>query len=125
MQIEGRIIQILPLEQGVSKTSGNPWSKATIVVETTGQYPKKVAMSNMKQAEEFAKLPIGMFAKFSIDVESREYNGKWFTNCTCYRWETVGVVETQPQPVYTQPQYQQPAPQAQPIPPSQNVDLPF
>lgn len=124
MQLEATVVAVLPLESGVSKTSGNEWKKATVIVETGGQYPKKVVLSNMKRAEEFIALPIGSAFTFDIDVESREYNGKWFTNCSCFRWTPVGA---QPQQAPVQ-QYQQPAPQAyqQPAPQSQGYDsLPF
>lgn len=123
MTIEGRVVHVLPLEQGISKSSGNPWSKATVIIETPGQYPKKVALTNMKNAEEFARLPIGTYAKFSIDVESREYNGRWYNEIRCYAHEIQGaqaqaqapIPPTQMQPQYQQPQYQQPyAPPVQP-----------
>lgn len=107
MQIEGTVVAVLPLEQGVSKTSGNPWSKATIVVETPGQYPKKVALTNMRNAEEFSKLPIGTQGVFKIDVESREYNGRWYSDVRCYAYEIAGAQQTQaPQQTYAQPQPQ-------------------
>lgn len=115
MEIKGTIINVLPLESGVSKTNGNPWSKATIIIETDGQYPKKVAMSNMKQAEEFARLPIGAKGTFRIDVESREYNGRWFTNVNCFGYELEGQQPIQSPPQQApQPQYQQPQAYAQP-----------
>lgn len=123
MQIEGTIIQVLPLEQGVGKTSGNPWSKGTIIVEIGSgtQYPKKVAISNMKKAEELIALPIGSQYTFDIDVESHEYNGRWFTSVSTFRWSPIGTQQAQaPQPVYTQPQVPQGNPYSQPLPPQGN-----
>lgn len=119
MQIEGTIVAVLPLEQGVSKSTGNPWSKATIVIEVGSgtQYPKKVALSNMKKAEEFIALPIGASFTFDIDVESREYQGRWFTNCNCFRWTPSGA--QQGAPAYApQPTYARPTPP--PTPPQGN-----
>lgn len=113
MQIEGTIVAVLPLEQGVSKSTGNSWSKATVIVETGGQYPKKVALSNMKNAEEFSRLPLGTQATFKIDVESREYNGRWYSDVRCYAYEIAGAQA--PQPMYAQPQqYAQPQAQVNP-----------
>lgn len=102
MEIKGTIINVLPLESGVSKTNGNPWSKATIVVETEGQYPKKVAMNNMKNAEEFVRLPIGARGTFKIEVESREYKGKWYSDIRCWAYELEGQLAP-PQQQYAQP----------------------
>lgn len=136
MQIEATVVGALPLEQGVSKSTGNPWSKGTIIVEVGSgtQYPKKVALTNMKKAEEFVALPIGGAFTFDIDVESREYQGRWFTNCNCYRWTPSGTQQPpQPQQQYQQPTLQ-PNPYAPPVspmqgnpyaPPRQDDDMPF
>lgn len=124
MEIEAIVTHKLNLEHGVSKTNGNPWSKATLIVETGSgtQYPKKVALINMNKAQEFHNLEIGKKYKFKIDVESREYNGKWYSDIRSYAWEEVGAQAPQPQfaqsqaqqPVYAQPQASQGNPYAQP-----------
>lgn len=142
MILEAMVIRSLGIESGVSKT-GNPWEKATIVVETQGQYPKKIALSNMKKAQEFVALPIGALYKFGIDIESREYNGKFYTNVTAYSFEPAangGQTEyynpnpnPQPQPqvgIQQTPSYApQPQPQGNPYAqaptPQQGEDLPF
>lgn len=87
MEIKGTIIKVLPIERGTSK-SGKQWQKATIVVEYEhGEYPKALAAVNMKHAEEFAKLPMGAEVTLQVDVTSREFNGKWYTACDCWKWE--------------------------------------
>lgn len=116
MILEATVVAALPLEQGVSKSTGNPWSKGTIIVEIGSgtQYPKKVALSTMKKAEELIALPIGSQYTFDIDVESREYNGRWYTSCSTFRWTPVGSQPQQaPQPTYAQPQQTYAQPQVQ------------
>lgn len=136
MQLEGMVIRKLDLEQGVSKTNGNPWSKATLIVEVGSgtQFPKKVALINMSKAQEFYNLEIGKTYTFKIDVESREYNGKWYSDIRCYAWQEAGAPQPTPQMPQPQqqypPQYAPPTPQAnhyaQPQPPQQQGDdLPF
>lgn len=100
MQIRAKVISKLPIASGTSQ-SGNSWSKATLIAETFGQYPKKIAMSNMKKAAEFDAIPIGATATFEIDIESREYNGRWYTEVNCWNWnvEAPGA----PYPQYPQP----------------------
>ena len=98
MEIKGRVIQSLGVQKGTSK-AGKEWSKASIIVETDGQYPKKVALDNMKNAEEFGKLPVGSTGVFHIEVESREFNCRWYTNVNCWKWEM-----DQAQPSAQQPQ---------------------
>lgn len=86
MQLKARVINKLPIATGTSQ-SGNNWSKATLIVETISQYPKKVALTNMKRAEEFNNLPIGTTATFDIEVESREFNGRWYSDISCWNWK--------------------------------------
>ena len=105
MEIKGRVVASLGVQSGTSK-AGNAWSKATIVIETEGQYPKKVALDNMKNAGAFASIPIGAAGTFSIDIESREFNGRWFTSVNCYKWDVTDYTQSTPaqQPVQQQPQ---------------------
>lgn len=111
MILEAVVVRSLGIQSGVSKSTGNPWEKAEILVETQGQYPKKIALSNMKKAQEFAALPIGQAFKFGIDIESREYNGRFFTNVTAYSFEPIGSQAPQPAP---QPPYPQTPQQGNP-----------
>lgn len=85
MQFKARVIDRLPMQSGTSR-SGNDWSKATLIVESISQYPKKVAISNMKRAPEFNSLTAGTVATFDVEIESREFNGKWYTDVTCWNW---------------------------------------
>ena len=88
MEIVGKITQVLPLQQGVSKTSGKDWQVQGYVMETQEQYPKKVHFeifgddrikSNLCEIDEIVTV--------SFDIESREFNGRW---CTSIRaWKVV------------------------------------
>lgn len=125
MEIKGKVIANLGVQSGTSK-AGNVWKKATIVVEYgDGQYPKRVALDNMKQADEFGKLAVGAEGTFSLDVESREFNGRWFTSVNCWKWDVGQNVLAQQTPTQQGwgQMYQQP--QAQPSPVPQSDDLPF
>lgn len=112
MEIKGKVIINLGVQSGTSK-AGKAWSKASVVIETEGQYPKKIAMDNLKNADAFGALTVGTVGTFHIEVNSNEFNGRWYTSVNCYKWE---VASPYPQQPYTQPQqpYQQP-PSAQPF----------
>lgn len=122
--IEGRIIQVLPEESGVSQ-AGNSWRRVTAVLETADQYPRKVAFQMLN--DRIIPLQVNQSVRASINIDSREYNGKWYTNIQAYRVEVQGLQsqqQMQPQPQVSQwqqgtPQYQQ-APQQ-----SGQRDLPF
>lgn len=91
---------------GTSK-AGKEWKKATVVIETEGQYPKKIAMDNLKNADTFGALAVGTVGTFHIDIESREFNGRWYTSVGCYKWDVASPYPEQTQP-YAPQGYQQP-----------------
>lgn len=129
MEIKGKVVQVLPIQEGVSK-SNNPWKKATVIVEHGEQYPKKVALENMRDADGFASLSVGTEGVFHIEVESREYNGRWYTSVNCWKWDVaqnVPMQQTQPAPpVANVMDAQFPQQTPQPASPSGNdQELPF
>lgn len=98
MEIKGTIVQNLGVEKGTSKSSGKEWQKASIVIETEGQYPKRILLANFKDADKFAALQTESKGTFHIEVESREWKnpntGKtsWFTEVSCWRWDITDAV---------------------------------
>lgn len=88
MEIKGRVILNLGIQSGTSK-AGKTWSRASIVVETEEQYPKKVKLDNFKNAEKFGSLQPGTTGTFHIEINSDEFNGRWYTSVNCYKWEVV------------------------------------
>ena len=97
MEIKGKIIQNLGIQSGTSK-SGKAWAKASILIETEGQYPKKVVLDNMKNAEEFSKLAVGFVGVFHIEINSNEFNGRWYTSVNCWKWEAAQAQQPYGQP---------------------------
>lgn len=105
MELHGKCIVALPIESGTSK-SGNAWQKRNFVIETAGQYPKKVCMQLF--GDKVNECPnVGEEVKVSFDAESREWNGRWFTQLNAWKVERQGVQPAQ-QPVYQQSQRQAP-----------------
>jgi len=78
MQLTAKLIQILPLQTGTGKNG--TWKKQDIILETYGQYPKKVLVSIWGDKINSELLIIDKKMKVDIDIESREYNGKWYTD---------------------------------------------
>lgn len=99
MEIKGKVTDVFPLERGVGKQSGKEWKKATIIVEYgEGDYPRKVALDCFKKAAEFSAIPLGRVGTFQIDLESREFNGRWYTSATCWKWELEEQTPPPPAP---------------------------
>lgn len=125
MEIQGTIIAELPMVQG-TKRDGGEWFKQEYILETQGQYPKKVCFSLWNEKIDQYNLHPGLQVKAHVEVESREYNGKWFTEVKAWK------VEIQSRPESKDPQASAPS-QARPqdpVPPlfqnnGEEDDLPF
>lgn len=91
LEIIGKIIQIMPTSTGTSK-AGKDWIKQEFVIETQEQYPKKICISAMgEKTDALKKFTTGNEVKVAINLESREYNGKWYTNVNAWKIESAGT----------------------------------
>lgn len=91
MELEGKIIQDLGIQSGTSKM-GNPWKKRELVLETFGNYPKKVKVTIFgEQKVDSMNLVPGKDYILSVDLESREFNGRWYTDVNVYAVRERGV----------------------------------
>ena len=127
MEIKGRIIHVLPLQEGVSK-AGNPWKKQEYVLETEEQYPRKVCFNLFGDKVDQYPAAIGEDVVVSSDLESREFNGRWYTDVRAWKIEksapvAQGVPDMPPMPNDIAPF--PPAPAAPDLAPSPTDDLPF
>ena len=91
MEIKGRIIHVLPLQEGVSK-AGNPWKKQEYVLETEEQYPRKVCFNLFGDKVDQYPAAIGEDVVVSFDLESREFNGRWYTDVRAWKIEKSASV---------------------------------
>lgn len=86
MEIKGKIILALPEQTGVSK-SGNNWKKREYVLETMETYPRKVHFDFFGERADQYPLNVGEVVTLSFDIESREYNGRWYTGIRGWKAE--------------------------------------
>lgn len=90
MDIEGTIVFDLPLQEGISKAN-KPWKKKEWVLETFGTYPKKVKFTVFGENRvNDLTFEIGKAYRISVDLESREYNGRWYTDVNAYAAAPLG-----------------------------------
>ena len=95
MEISGKIIQILPEQGGVSKTSGKEWKLQAYVLETQEQYPRKVHFEVFGEDRIKANpCQLDDIVTISFDIESREFNGRWYTSIRAWKIQQ-GVVTTE------------------------------
>lgn len=71
------------MQEGVSK-AGNSWKKKEWVLETFGNYPKKVKFTLFGDRATNIPLELGKSYVVSVDVESREFQGRWYTDVNAY-----------------------------------------
>lgn len=99
MELEGTIVFDLPLQEGVSK-AGKPWKKKEWVLETQGMYPRKVKFHVFGDTR-IAEMPfeVGKSYRISVDLESREFNGRWYTDVNAFASTPLDGTQAQSQAV--------------------------
>ena len=133
MEIIGKVVRLGNLVEGTS--ARGPWRKQELIIETEEQYPRTVCLSCWtNQIDEIQKFAPGQTIKAQIEISSREFNGKWYTDVRVWRFDPVGATAVpaaapaQPAP---QPMMHQtppaPAPTTEYFPPAEDSvdDLPF
>jgi hypothetical protein len=85
LSVKGRINQILKPENGVSK-GGKEWNKREFVIDTEEQFPRKVCFTLFGDKTSLIdSMSVGETVEVSFNLESREYNGKWFHNINAWK----------------------------------------
>lgn len=95
MEVKGRVIQLLPLQSGMGKKG--QWKKQEFIIETQAQFPKKICLSAWGDKVDQFKLAVGDMVTVAVDLESREYNGRWYTEARAWKLEkTAGGQQSAP-----------------------------
>lgn len=128
LEITGTLIKVMPEVTGAGRNGA--WVKQEFVIETQDTYPKKVCMSLWgDKVNEFKQFTIGDNLKISLNLESREYNDRWYTEARAWRVELADsgeVAQVQP----TARPTEKPTPETNNLPPvttfsEEADDLPF
>jgi len=94
MELSGKIVQILP-EQGGTSTKGS-WRKRDYILELPGTYPKKVCLTVWGDNIDQFNMNMGDEVNASVDIESREYNGRWYTDVKAWKVEKGNQSKSNP-----------------------------
>jgi hypothetical protein len=87
LEITGKVLQLLAEQTGAGKNG--TWVRRDFVIETTDQYPKKICFSGWgDKAAQVNGLQPGQSVKVSFNPESREFNGKWYTDLRAWKIES-------------------------------------
>lgn len=116
LTITGKIIDLLPEQSGESRNG--PWRKQEFILETPGKYPKSVCVVVWgDNIDEFA-IQKGEELTAHIDIQSREYNGRWYTDVKA--WKVQREQAGGPPPVHPD----EPTPEPPPFD-DEDDELPF
>lgn len=88
MELTGTVIAILPEVSGQGKNG--TWRKQEFVLEIPSQYPRKVCIALWGDKIDDAKLQVNESVTASIDIESREYNSRWYTEVKAWKVDKSG-----------------------------------
>lgn len=96
MEFEGTVFQILPPASGTS--ARGDWQRQEVVFEMQdGSFARKVAVTFFNKPNDVASLKIGATYIVSFNIESREYNGRYYTNVTAWRVQPKQMEAPEPQ----------------------------
>lgn len=93
MEITGKIIEIFPAQTG--KSAKGEWKKQDFILETQTQFSKKIFISNWNDKIDLNADLKDKTVKVLFDIESREFNGKWYTDVKSWKLEVAGQVSMQ------------------------------
>lgn len=114
MELQGKVIAVLPARSGVS--ARGEWKSQSFVIETHDSFPRKMVFDVFGE-ERLTRfnIQLGQEVNVSFDIDAHEYNGRWFNNIRAF---DVRLVD--PNTVSAAP-----AAQAAPTAPQQPANAPF
>ncbi len=85
LDLKCRLVEKLQEERGSS--ARGPWCKQNFIVETIESYPRKICMNvwGDDKVSELRAYNAGEILNVSINIESREFNGRWYTDVRAWR----------------------------------------
>lgn len=79
---------MLPLTKGTS--ARGEWQRQDVVFEMQdGSFTRKICVTFFNRPDDVAKLKEGASYHVSVNIESREYNGRWYTDIRAWRLQPV------------------------------------
>lgn len=84
MEFEGTVYKIMPVTKGTS--ARGDWQRQDVVFEMQdGPYTRKICVTFFNRPDDVARLKEGATYNVSVNIESREYNGRWYTDIRAWR----------------------------------------
>lgn len=87
MEITGKLTDILEPQTGTS--AKGEWKKQDFIIETEEQFPRKICISNWNDKVDINSIQKGTSITLSVNIESREFKGKWYTDIRAWKMQTA------------------------------------
>jgi hypothetical protein len=92
MELQGIIVK--KLEKINGKSQNGEWQKQEFIISVGDKYPKNVCLSAWgERCDELENIQIGDTVTAELEISSREYNGKWYTEVKA--WKFLGLESNQ------------------------------
>lgn len=97
MEFEGTVYKIMPVTKGTS--ARGDWQRQDVVFEMNeGSFARKICVTFFNKPEDVARLKEGAAYTVSVNIESREYNGRWYTDIRAWRIQPKQAESAAPMP---------------------------
>lgn len=125
MEFEGTVYKMMPVTKGAS--ARGEWQRQDVVFEMQeGNFTRKLCVTFFNRPDDVAKLKEGAAYHVSVNIESREYNGRWYTDVRAWRLQPKEVVAPAAAPMPDLPPLGgEPSYASEPTAASGADDLPF
>jgi hypothetical protein len=88
MQITGTLVQ--KLEKINGKSQNGEWQKQEFIISVGDKYPKNVCLSTWNdKCDDLENIQIGDNVTAELEISSREYNGKWYTEVKAWKFQNI------------------------------------
>ena len=88
LKITGEVTNVLQEETGTGKNG--TWRKRAFILKTPGDYPKEICIIQWGDSIDKFNVQSGETITAHIDIQSREYNGRWYTDVKAWKIEGQG-----------------------------------
>ena len=97
MEFEGTVYKIMPVTKGTS--ARGDWQRQDVVFEMQdGPYTRKICVTFFNRPDDVARLKEGATYNVSVNIASREYNGRWYTDIRAWRIQPKQAEAPAPMP---------------------------
>ena len=85
LKLSGKVKEILEMQSGEGKNG--PWKKQDFILETPGKFPRPVCITQWGEQIDKNNIQVGETLTAWIDIQSREYKGRWYTDVKAWKVE--------------------------------------